>query len=108
LTIYVDDAFISYGLMKMSHMMADTDEELHGMADALGLNRRHFQQVRSGDHYDVSKGYRERALKLGAITIKPRQMAAYAWFKRTYNSAPSSIAEAEKEWAHAIRQRINA
>ena len=32
-TVYVDDMNAAYGCMKMSHMLADTDDELHAMAE---------------------------------------------------------------------------
>lgn len=38
MTVYVDDVCIVYGRMRMSHMVADTEDELHQMASALGYN----------------------------------------------------------------------
>jgi hypothetical protein len=55
--------------MKMSHMFAHTDEELHQMADRIGLARRWFQ----GDHYDVSITLRKKALIHGAVEVTLRQ-----------------------------------
>lgn len=52
----------------MCHMTADSLDELHAMADALGLARRWFQRppaVRL-PHYDVSLAFRARAVRLGA------------------------------------------
>lgn len=82
MAVYVDDMF-KYPLgqfrgMKMSHMMADTDEELHAMADVIGLQRKWFQ----GDHYDVSMTLRARAIKHGAKEVTLREMSQYAMFKR--------------------------
>jgi hypothetical protein len=67
-----------YRRMKMSHMMADTEEELHQMAEAIGMRREWFQ----GDHYDVSMGRRTKALALGAVPITVRQMAEFRKGKR--------------------------
>ena len=69
MTVYVDDAFISYGRMKMSHMIADTPEELHRMADQIGIKRRWYQGPgkASCPHYDVSKSRRQLAIQLGAV-----------------------------------------
>lgn len=82
MTVYVDDMFRypmgEFRRMKMSHMMADTDEELHAMADRIGLARRWFQ----GDHYDVSMSLRTQAIRHGAVPITLREMAAYAKVKR--------------------------
>lgn len=73
MTVYVDDAQHALGRMVMCHMMADTSNELHQMADALGVNRRHFQ----GDHYDVCKRSKAWAIKLGAIEVTQRQMVRF-------------------------------
>lgn len=55
---------------KWSHMTADTEEELHAMAQAIGLKRSYFQR-RGGnpalDHYDVTPPKREAAVKRGAV-----------------------------------------
>lgn len=66
MAVYVDDVFIPYGFMKMCHMMADTVDELHGMADRIGVERRHFQDGRH-PHYDVCMAKRKLALGFGAI-----------------------------------------
>lgn len=82
MTVYVDDMFKypmgEFRRMKMSHMMADTDEEMHAVADRIGLARRRFQ----GDHYDVSISLRAQAIRHGAAPITLREMAAYAKVKR--------------------------
>lgn len=61
--------------MLMCHMIADTEEELHTMAAALGLKRSWFQDKRI-KHYDVSKGKREIAILLGAIPLERREYVA--------------------------------
>jgi hypothetical protein len=66
IAVYVDNAFIPFGRMKMSHMMADDLDELHAMARKLGLRREWFQD-KSIPHYDVSMSVRRRAIELGAI-----------------------------------------
>lgn len=57
-------------------MQADTLEELHAMADRLGL-RRSWLQTKPGrpwhDHYDLTAPYRERAIALGAIPLTRRE-----------------------------------
>jgi hypothetical protein len=50
----------------MCHMFADTVEELHAMADAIGMKREWFQPE-STPHYDVSLSRRVQAIRLGAI-----------------------------------------
>lgn len=68
MTVYVDNARIPYRRMLMNHMIADDVDDLFDMADRLGLARRHFQNG-SFPHFDVSAGYRERALRLGAVPV---------------------------------------
>lgn len=72
MTVYVDDMFRhpigQFGRMKMSHMFADTDEELHAMADRIGIARRWHQNKR-WSHYDVSMSKRAAAIAAGAVAI---------------------------------------
>jgi hypothetical protein len=67
-----------FGRMIMCHMVADTEQELDDMADKLGLRRAWKQENPRGrkhgtvgalTHYDVSKGKRTQAIKLGAIPL---------------------------------------
>ena len=80
MTVYVDDmyktAMGSYGRMKMSHMIADSVEELHKMADAIGMNRKWFQSPpkASWPHYDISMSMRSKAISLGAKDITMREL----------------------------------
>lgn len=74
MSVYVDNARIPYGRMLMSHMVADTLDELHAMAAALGLRRAWFQNKVRWPHYDVCAATRERALKLGAVPVTGRQL----------------------------------
>lgn len=76
MTVYVDRAENAFGRMKMCHMVADTEEELHAMAEAIGMRREWFQP-RSFPHYDVAKMRRDRAVELGAREITRRQLAEF-------------------------------
>lgn len=51
----------------MCHMMADTLEELHEMADKLGLKREWLHEHPRMPHYDICKSNRAKAIKLGAV-----------------------------------------
>lgn len=68
MTVYVDKAFIPFKGMKMCHMLADTEEELHELAARIGLRREWFQP-RSSPHYDICKEKRQQAILAGAIEI---------------------------------------
>jgi hypothetical protein len=69
MAVYVDNMQIPWRGMVMSHMMADELEELHEMADRIGLKRAWFQAYpeHSIPHYDVHETKRQLAIKLGAI-----------------------------------------
>ena len=76
MTVYIDDMY-RYAMgefrgMRMSHMIADHDEDLHAMAARIGMKREWFQ----GDHYDVPLPRRELAIEAGAVAITYRQAGA--------------------------------
>lgn len=78
MTVYVDDMRAKFRRMIMCHMVADTEEELHAMADTIGVARRWFQ----GDHYDIALSKRALAVKAGAVEISKRQLGYMAINKR--------------------------
>lgn len=69
MAVYIDDMEAKFRRMKMCHMIADSEHELHEMARRIGVARRWFQ----GDHYDVCLTMKAKALKLGAVAITWRQ-----------------------------------
>jgi hypothetical protein len=73
--VYVDNARNPFGRMLMCHMVADSLEELLDMVDRIGLARRHFQNG-SFPHFDLSQGYRVRAISSGAVAVDRRQLVA--------------------------------
>lgn len=80
-SVYVDNAFIGFGRMKMCHLVADTPAELHAMADRIGLAREWFQDPKtmkvSTPHYDVSKSKRQLAIAAGAIECERNVFVAH-------------------------------
>lgn len=72
--VYVGSREYKYGRMIMSHMAADTLEELHQMAEAIGVKRIHFQNKKDKPHYDVCKQNKKKAVELGAIEVNDRQI----------------------------------
>ncbi|MGD9891807.1 MAG: DUF4031 domain-containing protein [Dehalococcoidia bacterium] len=77
MTVYVDP-LINHGVRigragpEWCHLTADTDAELHAFAQRLGLRRSWFQHKPEApwkDHYDLTKGKRAEAVRLGAIEI---------------------------------------
>lgn len=75
MTVFVDDMYKSpmgrFSRMKMSHMVADTEEELHAMAKAIGIDQKWYQK----DHYDICLSKRNLAIQLGAKAITMRELA---------------------------------
>ncbi|KAF1712557.1 hypothetical protein CSC70_03350 [Pseudoxanthomonas kalamensis DSM 18571] len=69
MAVYVDDAVTPWRGQRWAHLMADTLDELHAFAAALGIPRRAFQDKTSGAHYDLPAPLREQALQLGAVAI---------------------------------------
>ena len=66
--IYVDQAREREGNATISHLLADSLEELHGMADRIGLNPSAFHPG-SIPYYDCAQGKRQQAIKFGAVVI---------------------------------------
>ena len=75
MTVYVDSTKTPYGRMLMSHMVADSLDELHTMAFKIGLRRKWFQDVRL-PHYDVSQSKKLLAINLGAVEISSKELIA--------------------------------
>ena len=72
--LYVGKNEYKYGRMIMSHMVADTLEELHLMAENIGIAKRHFQNKKGKPHYDICKQNKQKALELGAIEVDDRDL----------------------------------
>lgn len=78
MAVYVDDMNVQYGRMKMSHLLADSDSELHAMAAKIGVNRKWWQspEKTSGSHYDIALSKKALAIEYGAIEITWKQACA--------------------------------
>jgi Protein of unknown function (DUF4031) len=85
MSVYVDDMKTSYRPAHapgrryvMCHMIADSVDELHAMADKIGIARRWYQ----GDHYDITQTKRALAVKAGAKEVTLRELAKMAIARR--------------------------
>lgn len=85
MTVYVDDMKADFAPSHrpgrtyiLSHMIAETDEELHAMADKIGVLRKWYQ----GDHYDITQSKKALAIQNGAQAITLRQLARMAMNRR--------------------------
>lgn len=98
MTVFVDDMYTlpmgRFNRMKMSHMIATTEDELHAMADRIGVARRWYQ----GDHYDVSMSKRKAAIAAGAIPVTLRQLAYLNMWRRKTGILPDDPVAAEQLW----------
>lgn len=79
MTVYVDDlrkfpTLIPCFKPGSCHMTADTLDELHAMADKLGLKRAWFQDHRV-PHYDLTGTKRVAALQLGCVYKSAKDQA---------------------------------
>ena len=71
MAVLVDEPIWPFRGRLWCHLVSDTSyEEIHVVADALGVPRRGFQ----GDHYDLPAEMRERAIELGAQPVTGREL----------------------------------
>jgi Protein of unknown function (DUF4031) len=80
-TVYLDDwrqpATLGPVADRWSHLLADSDDELHAFAERLGLRRGWFQcrgDRRHHAHYDLPERSRPDALALGAVEVTWREV----------------------------------
>jgi len=72
--VYVDNMYNSpvgkFGRMKMSHMLADTSDELLEMATTIGVDHKWIQNAGTvREHFDICMSKRKKAVKAGAKEI---------------------------------------
>jgi hypothetical protein len=83
---YVDSvrAYPSAGLRfhEFCHLLADTHEELHAMADAIGMPRRLFQDHPWRWHYDLPRNLRALAVSHGAYEMTLPEVGALLRHRR--------------------------
>jgi hypothetical protein len=80
MAVYIDNMYETglgdFGRMKMSHMIADTTDELVAMAKRIGVKPKWIQYPGTyNEHFDVCLSMRCRAVCFGAIEIHWRDYA---------------------------------
>jgi hypothetical protein len=100
MSVYVDNAANQFGRMVMCHMIADTPDELHAMADRIGVARRWFQAPPKASfwHYDICKSKRAEAVVAGAVECdrntfiaalrRIRESEAFGNYRAAHRKAP--------------------
>ena len=71
MSVLVDEPIWPFRGRLWCHLVSDTSyDELHALAQRLGIPRRGFQ----GDHYDVPAELRDEAIALGAQPVTGREL----------------------------------
>jgi|GWRWMinimDraft_16_1066024.scaffolds.fasta_scaffold11675_1 hypothetical protein len=83
MAVFVDNERITWRGKLWCHLVADSLDELHAFAGALGLKRSWFQERAAYPHYDVTTEVRDRALRLGALQGRKAQIIASARLLRS-------------------------
>ena len=93
MVVYVDPAVHQFRGMLMCHMWADTHEELLAMVDAIGVARRWIQHPphASWVHFDISKGKRAIAVRLGAVETDRYGPVEHVCRQRVASGVPSLV-----------------
>lgn len=63
-----------YGRMYLSHMAANSIEELHSMAAMLNIDKKYFQNKPGKPHYDICQKKKQLAIALGAKEVNDREI----------------------------------
>jgi hypothetical protein len=90
MAVYVDDMYKNpigqFGRLKMSHLIADTPEELLEMVDKIGVQRKWIQHPGTKEeHFDIAMVKRELAIKYGAIPMGMYELCKM-WLARKGNN----------------------
>ena len=97
MAVFVDNERITWRGKLWCHLVADSLDELHAFAGALGLRRSWFQERASYPHYDVTTDVRDRALRLGALQGRKAQIIASARLLRSELRALQSMSPGQDQ-----------
>lgn len=108
--VYVDDMYKSpvgqFRRMKMSHMIADTKEELLQMADKIGVKRKWIQHENTYlEHFDICLSKRKLAVQNGAKEITWRELGEMTIArKRVEKNAIEVLTELQRKYDNTMRE----
>lgn len=82
MTVYVGEMFEcipnrNWRYQTACHMFADDEDELHELAQRIGLQRSWFQGHTSLDHYDLTVSKRIQAIAAGAVPADRKTEVKY-------------------------------
>jgi len=98
MAVYVDNMRARYDRLIMCHMLADSEQELHAMADLIGVSRRWHQSPPQHDsHHDIALSKRALVIAAGAIEVTWRQAGCMA--KRRRHTGLLGSPDDAEEWA---------
>ena len=101
MSVYVDRVELGYGRLVMCHMIGDSPDDLHAMADRIGVARRWFQTPPKASfwHYDVAKSKRALAVACPICRELPGKACRIEDRKPMVHDARESIAyHGKKIW----------
>lgn len=89
----------NFGRMAMSHLFADSTEELLEMVKNIGVNPKWIQNKGTlGEHFDICLSKRAKAIKLGVQSVNMRDYA---------KTIEARTEKAGVHWAVASRTKCN-
>lgn len=96
--VYVDHAKLRFGRMLMSHMIADSREELLAVASKIGVNAKWLQKKgMASEHFDVCESMRAKAIGYGAVQVSSKEIVQLIRDKRKLAAGVVRIEEYHDE-----------
>ena len=97
MSVFVDElrnygGSASFRWTNSCHMYADTLDELHAMADRIGMKRAWFQDKHGFPHYDLVERRRIVALRAGAVEADKYHMVNFSRAGRDLPPLPRPVA----------------
>ncbi|WP_439574364.1 DUF4031 domain-containing protein [Phreatobacter sp.] len=101
MTVYVDEAIWHWQGLRWCHLLADTEQELHGFAARLGVHRLVYQgpPKTTAPHYDLTAFERRKAIALGAKVSTRQEIVAVVRRVRVARPAAQALPQAARNSA---------
>ena len=100
MSVYVDDMDRAFGRMKMSHLLADTTEELLAMVDKIGVKRRWIQYPGTAhEHFDIALCKKKLALEEGALQTTWKRIGIWGIMRKRLWPLHITFVRAQTDYA---------